>query len=274
MTSTHSSSLLADIFGVPKPLIGMLHAPAFPGRPRYDRDGGMEVVVERLRHDLDVLQSAEVDGLLFCNEMDLPYQLNVGHEVSAGMAAVIGRLKDDIELPFGVDVAWDAHAGIAVGAATEARFVRGVFTGVFDSDMGLLAPSFGDLAGYREQLGAGDMLLFANVTPEFSAPLGHRPLEARVKGAVFLGVDGLIVCGLHTGLPTDLDDVRAAKRVAGDVPVLVSSGITLDTIAETLDAGDAAIVGTCLKVDSRIENPMDPARVQAMVDRIRAIRPR
>ena len=202
----------------------------------------------------------------------MPYQLEVGYEVAAGMAAVIGRLEEEIDLPFGVDVAWDAHAGIAVAAATRARFVRGVFTGVYDSDMGLLAPSFGDLAAYREQLGAGDVHLFANVTPEFSSSLGDRSLEARVKGAVFLGIDGLIVCGLHTGLPTDLDDVREAKRVSGDVPVLVSSGITLDTIAATLEAGDAAIVGTCLKVDSKIANPMERSRVEAMVDRVRQLR--
>lgn len=264
--------LLHRLFGTPKPLIAMLHARAFPGRPGYDRDGGSEAIVDGLRYDLNVLQEAGVDGLLFCNEMDLPYQLVVDHEVSAGMAAAIGQLRSEITLPFGVDIAWDAHAAIAVASATGARFVRQVFTGVFDTDMGLMQPSFGDLAAYRRSLGAEDVALFSNVTPEFGRSVGARPIADRVRGAVFLGIDGIIVSGLHTGLPTNLEHVREAKAAAGDAPVLISSGVTTDTLEASLAVADGVIVGTSLKVDSSIARPLDPERVRRIVDRLHALR--
>jgi uncharacterized protein len=252
----------------------MLHAKAFPGRPGYDRDGGIDAIIEGLRHDLHILQEAGVDGLLFCNEMDLPYQLVVDHEVSAGMASAIGHLHAEITLPFGVDTAWDAHAAIAVASVTGARFVRQVFTGVFDTDMGLMNPSFGDLAAYRRAIGAEHVALLSNVTPEFGRSLAARSIADRVRGAVFLGIDGIIVSGLHTGLPTDLDHVREAKEAAGDAPVLISSGVTVDTLEASLEAADGVIVGTSLKRDASIAKPLDPERVRRMVDRLHAWRAR
>jgi membrane complex biogenesis BtpA family protein len=264
--------LLLRLFGTRKPFIGMLHARAFPGRPHYDVAGGMDAIVDGLRADLDVLQDAGVDGLLFCNEMDLPYQLHVGHEVSAGMAHAIGRLRDEIRLPFGVDVVWDARAALAVAAASGAAFVRQVFLGVYDTDMGLLQPSFGDLAAYRRALGADGIALISNITPEFGRSVGQRTIAERARGAAFLGIDAIIVSGLHTGLPTNLDHVREAKQAAGDVPVLISSGVTLDTLEASLEAADGVIVGSSMKVDGQISKPLDPERVRRMVERLHAIR--
>jgi membrane complex biogenesis BtpA family protein len=206
--------------------------------------------------------------------MDLPYQLSIDHEVTAGMAAAVGRLHDEITLPFGIDLAWDAHASIAVAAVTGACFVRQVFTGVFDTDMGLMNPSFGDLAGYRRMIGAEDIALISNVTPEFGRSVGGRSISDRVRGAVFLGIDGVIVSGLHTGLPTDLEHVQEAKEAAGDRPVLISSGVTLETLAASLDVADGVIVGTSMKVDASIAKPLDPERVRRMVDSLHSWRAR
>jgi len=68
------------IFRVDKPLIAMCHLRALPGRPRHDVAAGMDAVVESLSADIAALQEAGVDGLLFCNENDIPYQLSVGPE--------------------------------------------------------------------------------------------------------------------------------------------------------------------------------------------------
>jgi len=78
-----------QIFGVDKPLIAMCHLRALPGRPRHDVAGGMDALVEALAADVAALQQVGVDGLLFCNEHDIPYQLRVGPEIGAGQAAVL-----------------------------------------------------------------------------------------------------------------------------------------------------------------------------------------
>ena len=69
---------IEGIFRTAKPVIAMLHFPALPGRPRADRAGGLDQLVDVVGRDLEALQQVGVDGLLFCNEADLPYPLAVG----------------------------------------------------------------------------------------------------------------------------------------------------------------------------------------------------
>jgi membrane complex biogenesis BtpA family protein len=265
-------NVLQRLFGVEKPLIGMCHARAFPGRPLHDAGGWPDVTIDGLTRDLDALQAAGVDGLLFCNEEDLPYQLSVGPEVVAGMASLIARLRPAITLPFGVDLVWDARASLAVARATGAAFVRGVVTGVYDTDMGLLAPNVGDLFAYRRHIDAQDVAVFAHITPEFGRPVSGRSVYERAKGAAFMGADALLVSGLHTGLQVELEDLTQAKSAAGAVPVLATSGVTVDSAKDIYSVADGAIVGTSLKVDGDTWKPVDPDRAIQMVRRVKELR--
>jgi membrane complex biogenesis BtpA family protein len=265
---------LRRMFGVDKPLIGMCHLLALPGRPRHDASGGIDRIVEAAARDVAALQEAGVDGLLFCNEHDLPYQKQVGVEAAAAMAAVVGRLRDRIALPFGVDLLWDPRSALAVARATGASFVREVFTGVFDSDMGLLAPDFGDLAGYRHAIGADDVAVFTNITPESSRSVSNRPVAERARGAAYLGVDALLISGPQAGVGAELTDVKEAKAAVPDVPVLANTGVTHHTVEEVLALADGCIVGTSLKVDGSTWNPVDPERARLMVEIVRGVRER
>ena len=110
-------NVLQHLFAQPKPLIAMVHFPALPGRPYYDTAGGLEHILSRVRQDLHHLQDAGVDGLLFCNEKDLPYSFDVAAEIPATMGYIIGRLRDEVRLPFGVNILWDARASLAVARA-------------------------------------------------------------------------------------------------------------------------------------------------------------
>ncbi|MEA2509389.1 MAG: uncharacterized protein QOG21_1471 [Actinomycetota bacterium] len=263
---------LKSLFGVDKPLIAMCHLKGLPGRPRHDVAGGMDAIVESLGNDLVALQEAAVDGLLFCNENDLPYALEVGTEVAAGMAGAIGQLRSDIRLPFGVDLLWDPQAALAVARATGARFVREVLTGVFESDMGLMAPDFGRLAGYRSAIGADDVALFCNITPEFSRSVSGRSVAERAKGAVYMGVDALLISGPAAGVGAETADLEEAKAAAGAVPVIANTGVNHNTVGSILEIVDGVIVGTALKEDGDTWNPVDPERASKMMEIVRSIR--
>ena len=265
---------LTRIFGISKPLIAMCHLGGLPGRPRHDVAGGMDAVCEALGRDVAALQSAGVDGLLFCNENDLPYVTAVGTEVAAAMAAAIARLRPEIRLPFGVDLLWDPAASVAVARATGAAFVREVFTGVFDSDMGLLAPDLGAVAGYRHAIGADDVALFGNITPEFSRSVGGRSVAERALGAEYLGLDALLISGQAAGVGAEMADLRAAKDAVRSVPVLANTGVNHETVGSILQLVDGAIVGTSLKVDGNTWNPVDPDRAARMVELVAAARER
>ncbi|HTZ90871.1 MAG TPA: BtpA/SgcQ family protein [Streptosporangiaceae bacterium] len=263
---------LEQRFGTVKPVIAMVHFPGLPGRPRHDRAAGPARLLDVVGRDLAVLQEAGVDAVLFCNEADIPYQLAVGPEIPAAMAAVIGELRPSIRVPFGVNILWDARASLALARATGAVFIREVLTGVYESDIGIIEPSLGDLASYREAIGASDVGLFGNITPEFSSTLGTRTVAERARSASFLGLDAILISGPEAGVPFVMSDLRAAKEAVPHTPVLANTGVTAERLAETLAVADGVIVGTSLKVDGITWNPVDPDRAKRFMETAHEVR--
>ncbi len=131
------------VFGERKPVIGMVHLGALPGSPLYDPAGGIAALVDAAAKDLAALQAAGFDAVMFGNENDRPYEFEVDRASTATLAYVIGRLQDEIAVPFGVNLLWDPLSSIGLAAATGADFVREIFTGSYASDMGPWAPDAG-----------------------------------------------------------------------------------------------------------------------------------
>ena len=260
------------IFGVTKPVIAMLHLPALPGRPLHDRAAGVAAAVDSVGRDLRALQEAGVDGVLFCNEADLPYQIQVGPEISAAMASVVGQLRSEVRVPFGVNLLWDPMASLAVARATGARFIREVLTGVYESDLGMIEPRIGEITAYRTAIGGDDIALFDNIAPEFASAIGSRGIAERAKGAAFLRMDAILISGPAAGVPFEMSDLRTAKEAAPDVAVIANTGVRAERIGEIFEVADGAIVGTSLKVDGHTWNPVDPERAKRLMEAARAAR--
>ena len=104
------SSKLKRIFGDIKPVIAMVHFGALPGSPLHDAEGGLDALLEGCRKDLHALQDAGFDAVMFGNENDRPYEFRVDVASTATMAYVIGQLRSEIKIPFGVNVLWDHRA--------------------------------------------------------------------------------------------------------------------------------------------------------------------
>jgi membrane complex biogenesis BtpA family protein len=264
---------LEMLFGVARPIIAMAHFPALPGTPRHRAGTTTDELVAHLRSDLEHLVAGGVDGVMFCNEDDRPYTLRAGAEVPSAMAAVIGELKP-IGLPFGVDILWDPMAAMALAKATGAAFMREVVTGAYESDMGIWAPDASALYRYRRQLDADDILVFANITPEFASPLGGRSVAQRARSAATSTlVDAILIAGPMAGAEPDLSAISEAKdAVGGRVPVLMNTGARADNVARFLEVADGVIVGSSLKVDGHTWNPVDPERVAAFMEAVRRVR--
>lgn len=259
-----------DVFGGTKPVIAMVHLLALPGTPLHG--GSMDAVVEAARADLQALQAAGVDAVMFGNENDRPYELAVDAASTAAMAYAIGRLTDEITVPFGVDVLWDPMATMALAAAAGAHFVREIMTGTYASDMGLWSPDAGAALRYRDRLGS-DAAVLMNVSAEFAHSLDARPLADRARSAVFSSIpDAVLVSGAITGEAARMEDLEAVKAVLPDTPVLANTGVKHDTVADVLRVADGCIVGSSLKVDGDTWNAVDGARAKDFMDRARAAR--
>jgi uncharacterized protein len=261
------------VFGPGKPVIAMVHLGASPGTPLYDAGAGVEGILAAARADLAALQAAGVDAVMFGNENDRPYELRVDAASTATMAYVIGRLRDAVTVPFGINVLWDPMATFAVTAATGASFVREIFTGTYASDMGLWSPDAGAARRYQTRLGAGGAAVLYNVSAEFAGSLDPRSLPDRARSAVFSSIpDAVLVSGTITGEAAAMSDLEAVKRVLPNTPVLANTGVKHDTVADVLRVADGCIVGSALKVGGDTWAAVDPDRATDFMDRVRAAR--
>ncbi len=261
------------VFGSGKPVIAMVHLGALPGAPLFDSDAGLEGLVAGARADLLALQAAGFDAVMFGNENDRPYEFKVDTASTATMAYVIGRLRGEITVPFGVNVLWDPMSSVALAAATGASFVREIFTGTYASDMGPWTPDAGVALRYRSRVGRGDLAMLYNVSAEFAHSLDRRPLPDRARSAVFSSIpDAVLVSGQITGEAAELSDLEGVKRVLPDTPVLANTGVKHATVADVLRVADGCIVGSALKVDGHTWNAVDPERAKDFMARVRAVR--
>jgi membrane complex biogenesis BtpA family protein len=260
------------LFQQTKPIIAMAHLPALPGTPRYDEAGGIRLLVERVQPDVERLVAGGVDAVMFCNEDDRPYVFKAGIEQIAAMSRVVTECAPK-GIPFGVDFLWDPFAAIAIAHATGASFTREVFTGVYESDMGLWAPPAGETMRFKRNIGAANLKVFYNVVPEFASTLGTRSIAQRAKSAIVSSLaDVILVSGAMAGEEPPIQIVREVKELIPEFPVFLNTGARAENVAEFLQLADGVIVGSSLKTDGYTWNPVDAGRVRAFMDQVNRAR--
>jgi membrane complex biogenesis BtpA family protein len=260
-------------FGHKQPIVAMVHLPPLPGAPLYDPKGGMQKIIDSCARDIEALQSGGVDAVMFGNEGDRPYLLKASASTLAAMGFVIGELKRLIKVPFGVNYLWDPVATVALAVASGARFAREIFTGIYDSDMGLWAPDAAGAVRLRTDCHRPDLVLMYNINAEFASPVGDRPIEQRAKSAVFSSLaDVILVSGPMTGQPAEGADLKRVKDAIPATPVFANTGVNLDNIADVLRIADGAIIGTHFKVDGNTWNAVDKSRVKRFMDKVGKLR--
>jgi membrane complex biogenesis BtpA family protein len=210
---------------------------------------------------------------MFSNEFSLPYLKKVRPETTAAMARVIGELKREIKIPFGVNVLWDPFASLDLAAATGARFIREIMSGVYASDFGLWDTNTGEVARHKSCLHLESVKMFFNIVPEAAKYLVDRDIEEIAKTTVFNNhPDAICVSGITAGAVTNTDLLARVKRAVPETPVFANTGCKPETIGEILSIADGAVVGTTFKKDGRFENFVDPERVKRFMDIARGVR--
>lgn len=258
---------LVEVFEVRKPIIGVIHLLPLPGSPKYDHK--FEEVIKRALEDAKAYVEGGVDGLIIENFGDVPYFPDrVGPETVAAMAVIALRVREEVDIPFGVNVLRnDAIAALSIAHATGGSFIRvNVLTEVMVTDQGLIQGVAHKLLRYRKLLGAEKVRIFADVHVKHAKPLMKRPVELSAKDLVQRGLaDAVIVTGEITGAEVELDKVARVKEAVKSTPVLVGSGINAENVCKYLKVCDGVIVGTSVKKGCLTENPVDVDRVRKLV---------
>ncbi|MGE0787374.1 MAG: BtpA/SgcQ family protein [Sandaracinaceae bacterium] len=262
---------------VPRGLIGVVHLPALPSDPGY-RSGGFEAAIASARRDAQAYAEGGASALIIENFGSAPFPKGAPEQPTPPFAvAAIARAVEACRgagLPIGVNVLRnDAEAAMGIAAACGCGFVRvNVHIGVYVTDQGLVEGRAYDTLRLRARLGA-DVAICADVRVKHAAPLAARPIEEEVDDLVRRGgADAVIVTGRGTGHRTDPNDVAAvhAEIQGTGAAVWVGSGVTVDNVDDFLETADGVIVGTSLKRGGQVDAPVDPARVRALAERIRA----
>lgn len=264
---------LEDMFNTTKPIVAMLHMQPMPGDPNYDSVAGVRAVVDAARRELTALQEGGVDAVMFSNEFSLPYLTKTEPITAITMARAIGELLSEITVPHGVNVLWDGTATIDLAAATSAKFVREIYTGVYASDFGLWNTDVGAAARHRRRMEASNVRMIYNIVPEAATYVGGREIDSITKTTIFnCHPDVIAVSGATAGSATDPAILRRAKDAAGDTPVFANTGVRLDSCRTLLGIADGAVVGTAFKADGKFENATDASRVQEFMAEVRRVR--
>ncbi len=264
---------LKDIIGTEKAIIAMCHLIALPGDPDYDKEKGMDYVVKMANKDLSSLQDGGVDAVMFSNEFSLPYLTDVKVETVSAMARIIGELRSNIKIPFGVNVLWDGMKTIDLAAATGASFVREIFSGVYASDFGLWNTNSGETVRHKYRIGAEEVKMIYNIVPEASRYLAERDVLEIAKTTVFnCKPDAICVSGPTAGMEIDTRVIKVIKDALPDTVVLANTGVNVNNYKDNLQFADGAIVGTTFKYDGIFENNVDKNRVKEFMDEVRSFR--
>jgi uncharacterized protein len=252
-------------------LIGMVHLAPLPGSPRWN--GSIMEAIERAVTDARHLVDNGIDALLVENHGDAPFTpRRVEPSTVAAMAVIAAEVRHRaVPRVLGINVLKnDARAALAVATAAGAQFIRvNVHAGAVLADQGIVESDAYHTLRDRRLLDA-DVRIFADVQSKHAVSLAAVDLEREALDLVQRGLaDALVVSGRATGEATSLDDLKRVRGVVPAVPLLVGSGVTPETAAGLLSVADALIVGTYIKRDGRVANPVDPERVRRLAQSVR-----
>jgi membrane complex biogenesis BtpA family protein len=262
---------MSAIFSVTrKTLIGVVHLKPLPGSPRWG--GDLKSVINFAVADAQAYEQGGAHAIFIENFGDVPFTKSaVPAETIAAMTAVGCAVRAAVKLPIGFNVLRnDARAALALCAAAGGDFIRvNVHTGAMLTDQGLIEGDAFHTVRYRAQLRPGAKI-FADVHVKHAVPLGDWTLEDSAHDTVERGLaDALIVSGVGTGQAAELADVERVRRACPQAKLLLGSGVNVGNVKNYLRFADGVIVGSSLKRDGKLANPVDSKRVAALVKAMR-----
>lgn len=254
-----------------KVLIGVVHLQPLPGSPRWR--GDLETVIDFAVNDARAYERGGAHALIIENFGDVPFTKGcVAPETIAAMAAAGRAVRAAVKLPIGFNVLRnDARAALALCAVCGGEFIRvNVHSGAMLTDQGLIEGNAYETLRYRQRI-CPSTQIFADVHVKHAVPLGNSTIEDAARDTVERGmVNALIVSGAGTGLEADLADVERVRRTCPAAKVLLGSGVRLENVRDFLPLADGFIVGSSLKLNGRLSNPVDAKRVAALAKALRA----
>ena len=257
--------------------IGVVHLPALPGDVYGTQS--FSACYEYALQDAKALIDGGAEGIIIENFGSAPFHKGTQadpappHQIAAltVVAQQIRQLSTEVQLGINC-LRNDAYAALGIASAVQADFIRvNVLSGAYVTDQGLIEGEAARILRYRQQLGAENIKIFADILVKHAAPLApltaeQAALDTWKRG----GADVLIVSGTGTGAPVSKELLQQVQQaVQGKVAVYLGSGLTLHNMNELAPLASGAIVGTALKEGCILSAPVSVKSVKAMSEKLK-----
>lgn len=146
------------------------------------------------------------------------------------------------DVPYGLNILGSYRKAFELAKRYNAKFIQidsvcGHLHPVLDADFEM------DLEEARRQY---DCFLLGGVRFKYQAVRSGRSVEEDLRIGMHR-CDAIVCTGDGTGLATPMQKLSDFKNVVGDFPVIVGAGVTIETVKETAEKSDGAIVGSWFK---------------------------
>ena len=249
-------------------VVGVRPLPPLPGSARGGPASSMTTVLEAIRRDAATYREAGIEMVIVENYGDLPFvKGRVDAAVSSAMTRVVDLVQSEFDLTVGVNVLRnDVQTAVSIAAMTGARFVRAnVYIGVMQTESGIIEGCAHAVQAELKRLGA-EVEVWADLDVKHAAPLVQRSLADQADDAIDRAfASALIITGKATGAAADREAVTTLRAAMPNARIYVGSGANERTIPQ-LPGATGFIIGTAMKRDGIVTNPVDPGRVRAILN--------
>lgn len=249
-------------------VVGVLHLPPLPGSARGGAAATMTAIIDATLRDAAIYAESGLDTVIVENYGDLPFARGrVDAAVTSAMTRVVDAVQRESGLSVGVNVLRnDVVTAASIAAITGARFVRAnVYVGAMQTESGIIEGCAREVQQELKRLGAPGIEIWADLDVKHASPLVDRSIADQADDAIERAfASAVILTGPATGAPADPAALACLRRHAPDTAIYVGSGASAETIPN-MPGATGFIVGTAMKVDGVVTNPVDGDRVRAVI---------
>lgn len=252
-----------DIIKTEKSVIGMIHLKKLPiGNTTVS----LEEVLTSAKNDLLALEKGGADAAIVENYFNLPYANNIERTTLIAYTNILTKLIEISNIPLGVNLQYTSGAEeIEIATVCDASFIRSeTFVETRGGSFGILYPQATKIMSYKNQ-SKSNVSVFADINVKHTYPIINQSIEYSVDEAIKAGADALILTGIKTGKSPTVEDAKKFKKMAGEKSVFIGSGIKENNIRDFLNYADGVIVGTSIKENGQIDNPVDVKKVKRLI---------
>lgn len=235
---------------VPK-VIAALHLPPFPASGHLDRKS-MQAIREFALRNTEMAFRAGIQALFLQDLGDHPVSRPIPSHIVACMSVIGSWIRQEFpDLQLGISLlGHGAREPLAIAQAIGARFVRlKVYVGAMVKAEGLLEGCAAEAIQYRQQIGAEDIAILADVYDRTGEPLGRLPLVEEVRQATVFGrADAVVLTGKT--FDETLSMISEISHSDLNPPILIGGGVNAGNLKEALRVANGVIVSSAFKSKS------------------------